>query len=227
MAEANAAMATWFANGVEFRRDPILGDGMPPDVAQYVIPQRLVNLLELAFGRIVVDVLKWMNVPEYCIGEVLMAAPALPADVLRPFGGKQELNADFGLHVQLLPCAPVFRTRHMPPEQRAQIIGNKWYYLQASRIFRFVREQWQEVERHRRRMATWQVHKFLDLEQKLVALNFDLADRVQYYECKLKNFTLPEISQLLARLGKKRTPEAIKKSYQRQCRLITLHDQNF
>jgi len=226
MAEANSAMETWFASGVKFRRDPILGDGLPPDVMQYAMPRQLVGILETAFGRIAINVLAWEGVREDLIGQVMMSMPAFPSGVVAPFGVTHELNADFGVRMQLLPWAPVFTTRQIQPKQRAEIVGSRWYYLQASRVYIFVAEQWAKIQAQQRGESGRRIEKFLDLQQTLIGLNFDLADRVQYYECKLRELKDPEISELLAMLGKRRKPEAIKKSYQRQRKLVQLRQQN-
>ena len=52
MADANAAMEKWFASGVKYRRDPILGDSLPPCVVQHAMPAALKGLLDTAFGKI-------------------------------------------------------------------------------------------------------------------------------------------------------------------------------
>jgi hypothetical protein len=226
MAEVNAAMETWFASGVKFRRDPMLGDGLPPDAMQHAMPRIVGNLLETAFGRIAINVLEWEGVREDLIGQVMMAAPAFPLGVVAPFGVTHELNADFGVHRQLLPWAPVYTTRQMQPKQRAEVVGSRWYYLQASRVYIFVAEQWAKIQAQQRGESSHRIEKFLDLQRTLRALNFDLADRVQYYECKLRELKDPEISELLANLGKRRKSAAVKKSYQRQRKLVQLRQQN-
>jgi hypothetical protein len=226
MAEVNAAMETWFASGVKFRRDPILGDALPPDVMQYAMPLALKGLLETAFGKIAINVLEWEGVREDLIGQVMMAMPAFPSGVVAPFGVTHELNADFGVRMQFLPCAPVFTTRQMQPKQRAEVVGSRWYYLQASRVYIFVAEQWAKIQAQQRGESGRRIEKFLDLQQTLIRLNFDLADRVQYYECKLRELKDPEISELLTMLGKKRKPAAVKKSYQRQRKLVQLCQEN-
>jgi hypothetical protein len=226
MAEANAAMETWFTSGVKFRRDPILGDALPPDVMQYAMPQALKGLLETAFAKIAINVLEWEGVREDLIGQVMMAAPALPSGLAAPFGVNHELDADFGVRMYVLPCGPVFWTRRMEPKERAEVVGSRWYYLQASRVCIFVAKQWAKIQAQQRGESSRRIEKFLDLQRTLMGLNFDLADRVQYYECKLKELKKTEISELLAMLGKKRRPEAIKKSYQRQVKLVQLRQQN-
>ena len=222
MAEANAAMETWFASGVKFRRDPILGDTLPPDVMQHAMPRIVGNLLETAFGKIAINVLEWEGVREDLIGQVMMAGPAFPSGVVTPFGVTHEIEADFGVHVHVLPCAPVFWTRRMQPKQRAEAVGSRWYYLQASRLYIFIHEHWAKIRAQQRGASSRQIEKFLDLQRILIELNYDLADRVQYFECKrrVRDFNADEISSLLAKLGKRREPGAIRISYWRQKQLV-------
>jgi len=216
MAEANTAMEAWFASGVKYRRDPILGASLPPDIMMYAMPRALKGLLETAFGKIASNVMQWEDVSEYLIGQVLMAVPALPSGIL----AAHELEADFGLHVNPLPWGPVFWTRRLPPKRRAEIVGSRWYYTQASRIYAFVGRQHAQIQAERGRRSIWQIDKFLDLQRTLKELNLDLADRVQYYECRLRDFKYTEVSSILAMLGVKRRPGAVRTSYCRQKRLV-------
>lgn len=68
------------------------------------------------------------------------------------------------------------------------------------------------------RQLTDQAYKFI--QPILKALNFTLADRIQFYECLVGNFNGNEISSLLWSLGVKRNPKTIKQMYGKQKRRV-------
>jgi len=157
---------------------------------------------------------------EYLIAEVLMATPALPEDIVAPLGLKHKLEADFGLPLKPPAYGQVFGTEDTLSKDRAESVSNNWYDLTSQRLYGFVSRRYNDVQFQQRRVSLRQIEKYLDLQQMLMELNLNLTDRVEYYECKCRDFSYADISSLLVMLGVRRNPVAVKGSYYRHRRVV-------
>lgn len=136
-----------------------------------------------------------------------MTAPAVPLE------GKREIKASFNIRPLGLPLATVFQTEGQSPETRAEIVANRWYNLTALYIWKYVSQAYQRGD-FKRHETFKQVAEYLELEQKLRILNLNQAERVEYYTRWL-GYEFQEVSEMMRNLGVVKTPEAIRKSYNR------------
>lgn len=242
MAETKAVIEAWFKLGVVYDRDLLeLQQASFTDELKEIImflsqpspynfgipsyinePDELQGILEVVFGKIKASILEWKRIPEYLRPQLLMWSPASAKDKTN----KTEASFEWGGNHAILPFGPVYWTEGRPPEERAELVGNDWLNLQSHWLFGIISEIYAtESGQWKRPQSVRAIENYLEVEQRLKSLGLDQPNRLEYYACQ-QGFLRPEVSEMLRTISVNKTPEAVKKSYQRHRELMRTNYEN-
>ena len=199
----------WFEDGVHYTSDSVYSFVAPTPLYDN-IPEDLENALEIACGQIRCNILRYKNIPEYHWPEFLLISPAIPAG---QFGNQSEIKAGFTDPVNGPSFKLVFETEGKPAKDRAEIILDNWYTLCSRQLFGFISEHFAKAYET---FSNWKIVEIqISCQQQLENLGIELPKRLEYYAKRFCGFEYTEISEMLQTIGIRKTPEAVKKSYQR------------
>ena len=204
LADAKSTMRRWFEQGVIYEWGcapaPLHLLRIPIYTNQ---PEELQGILEIAQGKLTTNILTQLGIPKDTWVPLIMCTPAE-----RPSGGKKR-TATFNIRADAIPPPGiVYKTEGLPAETRAEIVASSWYNCTARWVFKYITQN--EPSR-----TLYEVRDYLDIENRLKSLNLGKLRRVEYHACSQK-YQYQEVSKALRNLGVARSPEAIRKSYQRK-----------
>ena len=204
LAKPISVLERWFTEGVTYKRT-FLGS-LAQTLTYANQPEELYRILERAHGKILHNILLFKRIPEYEYLGLFMLSKAIP------FSGKREAKVSFCLRFQGLSHKPIYETEGLDPRERAQLIANNWYDLNASRLYRFVSAAYEE---YKRRIGTTirDVQSYIALELRLHTLQKGWVERVTYYACR-EGCEFEEISEVLRSLGETISPDAVRQTYE-------------
>lgn len=221
LAEPRAIMESWFARGVKYARN--FDIPLPDNIKPYVnMPDALRDALELAASTIKRNILtqKGISITEW--PDVIFRSPAIPLDVLKAAHSKitRELKAGCGTDtwIRVPPLGTVYETEHLPPRERAEKVGDRWYglefywqYIDITRLY--TREGWQWGPNPYHGGFARAIERRDEVNRKLSQSGLPLADQF-IYACsrRPKGFHYEEAKEGLRQIGIIKSIDEIKKS---------------
>lgn len=237
LADAQAAMETWFEEGVEYDErlvDEVFQVGaLALGIKIYTNePPRLRSLLEAAAGQITISILTYrLPHPDEWV-HILFRGSAIPKEAQRATLGLEigrDIKATHGPYLLMpLPYGPVFETENMEPEKRAKMISNRWYELQASRLYSYVsdilaRERWQWGPDPWHGNYNRKYEKRDEEAQKLEALRLTPLEKLLVY-ARRNRYEYGEIAKALRdTLGITKSEKALNMEHSRTEKILIEH----
>jgi hypothetical protein len=205
LTELEEALERWFRNGVTYSKHPLsLFIGKP---VYDNMPLELDRVLEVAQGKIALDILEWLRIPLRLRPEVLMFSSALPLP------SQREIKATFSIREKGPAVWPVYDTEKMQPKERAEIIANNWYELTTSRLLEYIEHHYRKIIDDAGPRPTVAIERELDKERRLRDMGFGIVEAIEFYACE--QYEYAEVSGLLRNLGCVKSPDAIRKNHDR------------
>jgi hypothetical protein len=228
MLPVKTIMRTWFEEGVKYGRD--IQRVLPRDIRPYInMPNTLQDAWELAATTIKRNILKQRGIPITVWPDLIFRIRAVPLDVVErecpkigrrlKRGRKRELKADCGIDtwIRVPPFGTIYETEHLPPGERADRVGDRWYGLEfycqyVDIISVYTEEGWQWGPNPYYGSFTQEYERHDEKARKLSQSGLSEDDQFIYACCRnRKGFEYEEIKEALRHIGSHKSMDELKK----------------